>query len=547
MATPHVTGAWAVLKQGAPTATVSQVLTALQSTGVLVSDRRPGGTVTKPRIQIGQALSVLAPGAQQGVNVAAQTNGGVAWASSSYGGGYSASAVNDGDRKGIKAGAGDYWISAGPNGFPEWVKIAFNGKKTITEIDVFTVQDAYTAPVDPTPSMTFSAYGISDFQVMYWTGTTWATVPGGSITGNRQVWTRLSFPALTTDLIAVVVTRTADGWSRIVEVEAWSATPPAPLPPMTNVAARANGGVASASSAYSAGYPASALNDGDRKGVNAGAGGYWVSAGPNGFPQWVQVMFNGQKTITEIDVFTVQDAYTSPVEPTLGTTFSAYGIMDFQVMYWTGTAWATVPGGSITGNRQVWTRLTFPALTTDRILVVVTRTADAWSRIVEVEAWSPLRNVAAQANGGMASASSAYSAGYPASAVNDGDREGDNAGAGGYWASAGPNGFPEWVQVIFNGQRTITEIDVFTVQDAYTSPVEPTLSTTFSAYGIMDFQVMYWTGTAWATVPGGSITGNRQVWTRLSFPALTTDRILVVVTRTADAWSRIVELEAWGN
>ncbi len=33
-----------------------------------------------------------------------------------------------------------------------------------------------------------------------------------------------------------------------------------------NVAAQANGGVASASSSYSAGYPVAAMNDGDRKG-----------------------------------------------------------------------------------------------------------------------------------------------------------------------------------------------------------------------------------------------------------------------------------------
>ena len=122
-----------------------------------------------------------------------------------------------------------------------------------------------------------------------------------------------------------------------------------------------------------------------------------------------------------------------------------------------------------------------------------------------------------------------------------------HAGAGGYWNSAGPNGFPEWVQVAFNGQKAVTEIDVFSVQDAYTAPVEPTPGMTFSSYGIMDFEVLYWTGSAWARVPGGLITGNRQVWRRLSFPALTTDHIVINVLRTGDGWSRIVELEAWGN
>ena len=61
MATPHVTGAWAVLKQANPTASVATILTALQSTGTLITDTRIGGTVTKPRIDIKDALVLLGP------------------------------------------------------------------------------------------------------------------------------------------------------------------------------------------------------------------------------------------------------------------------------------------------------------------------------------------------------------------------------------------------------------------------------------------------------------------------------------------------------
>ncbi len=61
MATPHVTGTWAVLKQAAPSASVSQILSALQTTGPLITDTRGGGTVTKPRIRVDLALSSLVP------------------------------------------------------------------------------------------------------------------------------------------------------------------------------------------------------------------------------------------------------------------------------------------------------------------------------------------------------------------------------------------------------------------------------------------------------------------------------------------------------
>lgn len=61
MATPHVAGAWAVLKQISPSATVTDVLDALTSTGVSVTDSRTGGSVTKPRIQLDAALAQFNP------------------------------------------------------------------------------------------------------------------------------------------------------------------------------------------------------------------------------------------------------------------------------------------------------------------------------------------------------------------------------------------------------------------------------------------------------------------------------------------------------
>ena len=62
MATPHVAGAWAVLKQGKPGATVDQILGALQSTGKPITDTRSGGALSKPRIRVDQALAALGPG-----------------------------------------------------------------------------------------------------------------------------------------------------------------------------------------------------------------------------------------------------------------------------------------------------------------------------------------------------------------------------------------------------------------------------------------------------------------------------------------------------
>ncbi|KWT94643.1 S8 family serine peptidase [Candidatus Magnetominusculus xianensis] len=60
MATPHVAGAWAVLKQAKPSASVADLLNALISTGVSITDSRNG--ITKPRIQVDAALNSLTSG-----------------------------------------------------------------------------------------------------------------------------------------------------------------------------------------------------------------------------------------------------------------------------------------------------------------------------------------------------------------------------------------------------------------------------------------------------------------------------------------------------
>ncbi len=105
---------------------------------------------------------------------------------------------------------------------PQWLQVDFNGSKTINEINLYSVQDNYANQVEPTEAMTFSLYGLTGFEVQYWNGSGWATVPGGSIARNDKVWRKISFSPLTTSKIRVYINATTDGWSRVVELEAWS-------------------------------------------------------------------------------------------------------------------------------------------------------------------------------------------------------------------------------------------------------------------------------------------------------------------------------------
>ncbi|HKS39816.1 MAG TPA: S8 family serine peptidase [Blastocatellia bacterium] len=60
MSAPHVAGAWAILKSKSPTASVDQVLSALTSTGLPITDGRNG--IVKPRIRVDAAVNALGSG-----------------------------------------------------------------------------------------------------------------------------------------------------------------------------------------------------------------------------------------------------------------------------------------------------------------------------------------------------------------------------------------------------------------------------------------------------------------------------------------------------
>jgi len=319
----------------------------------------------------------------------------------------------------------------------------------------------------------------------------------------------------------------------LITAEAGSPAPPPP-PSGPNFAAASSGATATASSTFS-GAPASNTNNGD----HVGTASWWADDTSNTYPDWLQVEFSGSKTINEIDVYGLQQNYGSPVEPT-ATLTSSYALTNFEVQYWTGSAWAVVPGGSVTGNDKVWRKFTFAPLTTSKIRVYVTSVAgDNRSQIAEVEAYGPL-NVAAASNGATATASSTYSTVTPANANN-----GDHVGTASWWADDTSNTYPDWLQVEFSGSKTIGEIDIYGLQQNYSSPVEPTATLT-SSYALTSFEVQYWTGSAWAVVPGGSVTGNDKVWRKFTFAPLTTSKIRVYVTSVAgDNRSQVVEIEAY--
>ncbi len=434
------------------------------------------------------AQVVNAGGGGSSIDVALAANGGVASASSTYvypGYSFPVSAVNNGDRTGLNWGQGGGWNSATANAFPDWVQITFNGQKTIDQVIVYTLQDNYANPVDPPANMTFTLYGVTGFQVQGWSGSAWVNL-GAAVSGNNLVKRPVNFAAFTTNMIRVNITAALDSYARIVEIEAWT---PGSSPAATTTTL------------------SSSLNP--------------SSAGTN-------VTFTA--TVTG-------STPTGTVNFTEGGTSIA------------GCAAVALGGG---GNAPTATCVT-SSLSVGTQSIVASYSGDAGNQASTSTTLSQVVNgvapidVALAANGGVASASSTYvypGYSFPVSAVNNGDRTGLNWGQGGGWNSA--TAFPDWVQITFNGQKTIDQVIVYTLQDNYANPVDPPANMTFTLYGVTGFQVQGWSGSAWVNL-GAAVSGNNLVKRPVNFAAFTTNMIRVNISAALDSYARIVEIEAWGN
>lgn len=180
------------------------------------------------------------------------------------------------------------------------------------------------------------------------------------------------------------------------------------------------------------------------------------------------------------------------------------------------------------------------------LLVVFTSNRYATTRIGRAAPDDERINVAAAENGAVAIASSTKSDEFPASAIIDGDRKGDGWGAGGGWADNTTGEFPDSVEIDFADVMSIDEVNVFTIQDTWWNPVEPTESMNFFNNGVTAFEVQYFDGSKWVAVPNGTISGNAKVWRKITFPAVDAEKIRVQINGSKAQNSILIEVEVYG-
>jgi len=325
-------------------------------------------------------------------------------------------ALNNGDRKGLGYGSGGVWID-GTNGvFPDSVQIVFAGTKTVNQVIVVSPQDNYTAPVEPTDTMTFSLYGLVDFTVQGWNGASWVIL--GTVTGNTLVKRSVNFTAFTTDRIRINITNAGGGYARITEIEAWGVIAAGPSPSTTALVSSLSPSTVGASVTF--------------------------TAAVTGFAPTGSVNFtDGGNSISGCAAVALAGSGNTRTAACSTSSLNA------------GTHSIVAAYGGDTNNA---------ASSSTPLSQVVNATGST--------------NVALASNGGVATASSFYTGFEPSGAINN-ERTGGNWGSHAGWNDSTVNVFPDWLQVNFAGPKTINRTVVYTLQDNYTNPVIATVDMKF--------------------------------------------------------------------
>jgi uncharacterized repeat protein (TIGR01451 family) len=145
-----------------------------------------------------------------------------------------------------------------------------------------------------------------------------------------------------------------------------------------------------------------------------------------------------------------------------------------------------------------------------------------------------------------------FGGGYPALSAIDDDRTGNSWGNSGGWSDGTRGIYPDVLEINFPASKVVNEINVFTLQNNWGTAGQPTLTTSASGEGILDFTVetSFDGGATWVPVPGCpnncAVTGNSNAWRQFLFSPVTLTRLRVKVTNARNNYSRIVEVEAFG-
>jgi hypothetical protein len=263
-------------------------------------------------------------------------------------------------------------------------------------------------------------------------------------------------------------------------------------------------------STYNSGYPGANAVDGDRT-TN---GSRWLSAN-NTNAHWIEVNLGASYSVSQVKFWTGWEGYNNPIP-------------NYKLQRWSGSAWVDIV--SRTGNTNAQVTETFGAVTTSRVRLY--NSPGILVRLYEIEiygtAFVPPTNTPAPADwlnvsqGRPATADSTFNSSYPpANAVDGGLSDASR------WLSTDTPG-PHWLEIDLTAEYTLGCAHVHTGFGAG-DPVSA-------------FDLQWWNGSAWQTIPGASTGGNTQIDLRIVFASTVTTTKVRFYT-TINGFIRVKEVK----
>ncbi|MCU0286314.1 MAG: S8 family serine peptidase [Acidobacteria bacterium] len=256
MATPHVTGAWALLRQVSSSSSVDDILTALQKTGPTVDTLCSSGG-SCPRIQVDSAISEL-QGVKNTINITSP-NGGESWTvNSSYNITWTSSGLVGNVKIELSTDNGNRWstIIASTKNTGSYKWIVSNNPSTRCKIRIKEASDSYPSDTSdatfsitsgPAPTLTITSpngnekWEVGSVHNITWTttgtvgtlkiyystnnGSNWTTVTSSTSNDGSYSWT---VPNAVTTTCKIRISEVADGLPSDTSNAAFSIITPIP-------------------------------------------------------------------------------------------------------------------------------------------------------------------------------------------------------------------------------------------------------------------------------------------------------------------------------
>ena len=276
MATPHVSGAAAIIKAVYPSYSTAQIKTCILTNVDPVSSLN-GKTVTGGRLNVGKCVT---PASNNLIPVMTSNTSpsGVAASSSNYSNEYAPWKAFDGNNN---SGTASRWISSASASMPQWISYKFN---LATYAGSYYILPETGGCADRAPK-NFRLQGSND-------NVNWTTLDARTDI-NLSTWNgsgktfNISNPGSYKTYRLYVTATNGSPVVSIQKLELYSNGNPNLIPVMTSNTSPS--GVAASSSSYSSEYAPWKAFDGNN---NSGTASRWISSASSYMPQWIYYKFN---------------------------------------------------------------------------------------------------------------------------------------------------------------------------------------------------------------------------------------------------------------